>query len=829
MNPVARLLSAVCVLVGLSAVYGAIGAQQPERAAVAAAVIAQAQATGSAHVIVTLRTGFIPEGRMDSLSSASQRVSIARVQSVVMNRLAATVSGGRLDRFQFIPALAGRVSAQAIDALRTMPEVASVEEDVLNRPTLAQSVPQINVPAAWTAGYTGAGWSVAILDTGVQTNHPFLAAKTVSEACFSNAGGDGGLTSLCPGGATSSTATGSGVNCSIPVWGDGCAHGTHVAGIAAGLDAGQGFSGVAKAGSLIPMQVFSGDQVNGGVGAFSSDLIRAMERVFTLATTRPDFHIASVNMSLGGSFGYDTQASCDMDNPSEKAAIDNLRSIGIATVVASGNGDDAGIGSTNAITAPACISSAISVGSVNDSSASAFLPPGRGPQDTVSSFSNSAPFLSLLAPGSVITSSVPDNTFATFEGTSMATPHVAGAWALMKQRKPSASVTEILSALSATGVQIAIPGAGYSKPRINVNTAINAVRVDFIAMDAPVANTTAKGPFTATGWALNMSALSGTGVDSVHVWAFPRPSGAPVFLGVAAYGGARPDVGGIFGSQFTNAGWTLTVNALAPGTYDINAYARNTFNGTFSQVATTPNVTVLIDPRMSIDTPANGAVVFQPFRFAGWALDRGATAGTTGIDAVHVYAFPAAGAPPLFLGVASYGIARPDVGDAFGPQFTSSGWGITVEDLPAGPYLVAAYGHDQLTNTFSVVQSIRLTIPPQMSVDTPVNGSTHAVPFTVAGWAIDRRAASTTGVDAIHVWAYPDPGSNAPAQFVGLATLGVARDDVGTAFGSQFTNSGYAIAVTDLPAGHTYRLAVYVHSSVTGSFNQVQFVDVVVP
>src|SRR5207302_8581354 len=136
----------------------------------------------------------------------------------------------------------------------------------------------------------------------------------------------------------------------------------------------------------------------------------------------------------------------------------SLRAAKIATVVASGNN-----GFTNALSSPACISTAVSVGSTGDGS-------GDTPLDNVSSFSNHATFLSLLAPGDLITSSVPGGGFDSFEGTSMATPHVAGAFAILKQASPTATVSQILGALQSTGASVT--RNSITKPRIRMLNAL---------------------------------------------------------------------------------------------------------------------------------------------------------------------------------------------------------------------------------------------------------------------------------------------------------------------------------------------------------------------
>ncbi|MBF0517650.1 MAG: S8 family serine peptidase, partial [Nitrospirae bacterium] len=167
-----------------------------------------------------------------------------------------------------------------------------------------------------------------------------------------------------------------------------------------------------------------------------------------------NYSIASVNMSLGGGRYY---SYCDNDSASVKAAIDTLRSAGVVTVIASGND-----GYTNSMGAPGCISTAVSVGATDSS-------------DAVGSFSNSASFLNLLAPGVQVSSCIPNGGYATWNGTSMATPHVAGAWSVLKQAKPSASITDIFNALTNTGVSVTDSRNGITKPRIQVNAALNSL------------------------------------------------------------------------------------------------------------------------------------------------------------------------------------------------------------------------------------------------------------------------------------------------------------------------------------------------------------------
>jgi hypothetical protein len=354
----------------------------------------EAEKNGKVSVIVGLDVSFQPEGRMKASGVASQRAAIQALQSDLLNRL--PVAGVAVKaRYRFIPFMALRVDANALQGLYRSPLVSSVQPDHVAEANLVSSNPVIGSPTAWEEELEGVDQTVAILDTGVDIAHPWFTTggnKIVSEACYST--DDEERDSLCPGGVEASTAPGSGDYCFFEY---GCDHGTHVAGIVAGNDGTGPNFGVARGADIVAMQVFY--KITGCIPTpqesclrtQASDRIQALERVLEIAASH---NIVAVNMSLGGGRYYD-QASCDSSNAAEKAAIDNLRSAGIATIISSGNDDY-----LDSIGAPGCISSAISVGATTDGD--------DPPADRVADFSNIYSDIHLLAPGVTIHSAVPE-------------------------------------------------------------------------------------------------------------------------------------------------------------------------------------------------------------------------------------------------------------------------------------------------------------------------------------------------------------------------------------------------------------------------------------
>ena len=109
-----------------------------------------------------------------------------------------------------------------------------------------------------------------------------------------------------------------------------------------------------------------------------------------------------------------------------------------------------------------------------------------------------------------------------------------------------------------------------------------------------------------------------------------------------------------------------------------------------------------------LDAPRPGAVVTSYFHVGGWAIDWASSNGT-GIETVHVWAYPANGAPPVFLGVPSTG-ARPDVAAAFGANFIGCGFGLNVQGLAPGSYMLAIFPYSQALNGFDFASAISVNI-----------------------------------------------------------------------------------------------------------------------
>ena len=308
------------------------------------------------------------------------------------------------------------------------PEILGVYEDKLNHTQLNQSLPLINQPCAEADGQTGAGTTVAVLDTGVDYTQSAFGScvnpgdpgcSVVYAADF--APNDGSL--------------------------DDNNHGTNVAGIVLG---------VAPDTQIAALDVFDGG------GAWDSDIIDALEWVFFNQST---YNIVAANLSLGN----DSQNYSECTSSAYATVFALLRGHGILLVVSSGNE-----GYKNAISYPACSPGATRVGAVYDANVGSYTSTTSGcvdnttAADQVTCFSNSADFLTLLAPGAKITAAG-----LTYSGTSMAAPHVAGAVAVLQSAYPADSIDRTEERMIIGGVAVTDSANGITTPRLDLCEALN--------------------------------------------------------------------------------------------------------------------------------------------------------------------------------------------------------------------------------------------------------------------------------------------------------------------------------------------------------------------
>ena len=427
-------------------------------------IASQIRAEGRARVIVMLRTTHRAEGGISDVAVEQQRSRIARVAEGLERELAGS-DAGPLQRHGSLASVSVEVGPTGLARLLRSPRVASIEPDLPLDLTLDRSVGIVEADLLHDAGITGGGHAVVVLDTGVDTAHPFFAGRVVAEACFSS--DTGSQESLCPDGSTRQFGPGSGVHCPLGLFSH-CSHGTYVAGIAAGAHSAYG--GVAPAADIVAVQVFNRSLCNGTpcLRASEVDLLAALDHVAQLVDTLDGVtRIAAVNLSLGGGA---FSSSCDGLFPAMAAAVANLASKGVAVIAASGNE-----GRVGQVAYPACLSGTVAVGSTTNS-------------DTVSSFSNGhATLVDLLAPGSNIVSAYPDVRILQSSGTSAAAPHVAGAWALIRSIRPTDSDAEILSAMRAAGEPVTDTrlSAGYSTPRLSLASLLPPPLEELEDPDAP--------------------------------------------------------------------------------------------------------------------------------------------------------------------------------------------------------------------------------------------------------------------------------------------------------------------------------------------------------
>jgi subtilisin family serine protease len=402
----------------------------------------RARAEGAAPVVVLLRA---PEPATEARAAANRRAAIARVRARVLGALAP--ADVELEHaYVTVPGFSARATPQGLARLAADPDVLRVDLDPVG--TVAEESGALHVRAdrVQARGVSGVGTTIAIIDTGVEADHPDIADALVHEECFCRAGQLGGQQrpSCCPDGSAHQSGPGAAMSVD--------SHGPHVAGIA--LSRGRlAPTGVAPGALLVSVRVLDSD--NQG---FISDWIAALDWI---AAERPDVRVINMSLVSGVTYAGDCGRACG-DAPGCAAnmmladVIEQLWNRGTLLFAASGNSRR-----TDQMSSPACVAPTVSVGAVDAG-------------DDVASFSNADRELDLLAPGVDIISDELGPGQGVMSGTSMASPHAAGTAALVLSAHPGLSADAVEAILKSSGVAVRDARTLRTTPRIDAFAAFHA-------------------------------------------------------------------------------------------------------------------------------------------------------------------------------------------------------------------------------------------------------------------------------------------------------------------------------------------------------------------
>ena len=411
-------------------------------------------AKGEALVVVSLEPPRAAEAAY--FDPRELRDQVSRLQGEVLSGLSA--AGFRvIYRYEFVPGLSGVVNERGLAALEAHPSVRAVDLGVEIQAHLSDSVPLIGADSWHQQGVTGEGVVVAVLDSGLDTDHPDLADDLVHEACFRQAAiAASAAASTCPDGSGQQLFDAGAAE-------DDDGHGSHVTGII--TSGGQVAPvGVAPDAEIMAIKILGDD----GAGRFE-DLIAGLSWVMgNHAAADGPFDTRVVNMSVGWGL-FTGNGDCDMGDALADQLLSitgSLRLMGALPIASSGNDS-----SQTSLAAPACGSNVLSVGATDD-------------LDAVVAQSNSNANLDLMAPGSFIQSSGLGGGSLILSGTSMAAPHAAGCAALLVDADEAGTPDQLETLLTTSSVQVT--RGGLSFPRLECEAdGIGDITTGSVPPDSP--------------------------------------------------------------------------------------------------------------------------------------------------------------------------------------------------------------------------------------------------------------------------------------------------------------------------------------------------------
>jgi subtilisin family serine protease len=365
----------------------------------------------------------------------------------VLARLRAA-EGRVLRRLPGLRSLALEVGPAALARIAETPGVRRVGPDVLLELQASETMPLVGLDALQAEGFDGSGTTVAIIDTGIDTDHPAYADALVAEQCYC-------ASKCCPNGKTSQGGPGA-------AEGLGNGHGTRLAGILASTAAGA--VGGAPGSSLVAVKVFPDSG-----SAYLSDALMALAWI---RDERPEVDV--VNLSFGAGL---YEGHCDGADTTTDAFADALAPLhqrGTLSVAGAGNNR-----SGSQMITPACLQDVVSVGAVWDDDVGSRSHFGctdpTTAADQVTCWSNASTTTDVFAPGGLIWTASPGGVYGTAVGTSYATPVVSSCAAVLMEALPGASIQAIASALTVSPVFVVDATNGLAYPRLDCRAALYSI------------------------------------------------------------------------------------------------------------------------------------------------------------------------------------------------------------------------------------------------------------------------------------------------------------------------------------------------------------------
>ena len=425
---------------------------------VADAAVQRAASEGRVRVLVMLRPqvtvpALSPDAALKRTAEAEPRpmlhpkvrAQVDRVLSALPRRSQARV----LRRFERIPAIVMEVDAGTLAVLARDPRVLRVDVDAAGGMASApdESTVLNQMHQLPELGFAGSGMKVAVIDSGIDTDHADFRGRIVGQQCYCAA-------NCCPNGSATQSGAGAAE--------DDQGHGTNVAGIIGG-DGTVAPRGALPSVSLVAVKMLD----RNGRFSTTADALSALD---WLAAQHPD--VDAVNLSIGTDalFAGDCDSSAAWTQ-AQAVAVANLNALGAVVTSSAGNQ-----GNANAMSAPACLHAVLSTGATWDFSGGAVTFLGCSETSTapkqLACFSNRSATTDLFAAGAFVRAPGFNGGTSSFGGTSQAAPMVAACAVALKQAVPASTVAQRMDAMMLSTQRIADPAVNRQYPFLDCRDAL---------------------------------------------------------------------------------------------------------------------------------------------------------------------------------------------------------------------------------------------------------------------------------------------------------------------------------------------------------------------